>query len=436
MANIVVVGAQWGDEGKGKIVDFLCDHFDVVARYQGGHNAGHTVVVGKTKYVMHMVPSGILHRGKICLLGNGVVIDPKELLSEMEQLQGLGVDIQDNFFISKNAHLIMPYHKVMDMEDENRRGAKKIGTTGRGIGPTYADKAARLGIRFGDLYDPGLFRERLSFNLRQKKAVQPPDSKIHELDEGKIFQDYMGYNERLKGFLVDGGLSIHRFQKEGKRILFEGAQGTMLDVDLGTYPYVTSSSSTVGGACIGVGVGPTQIHGVIGVTKAYTTRVGEGPFPTELHDEVGNRLRERGSEYGASTGRPRRCGWFDAVVVRYSVRVNALTTLALMKLDVMDELDSIKICVGYNYQGEVLSEFPNETGKLEACQPIYEEWPGWKQSTVGITTFRKLPRLCQGYVGKISELVGADFSIISTGPARQETITLKTPSFRKWKIVQ
>jgi adenylosuccinate synthase len=384
---------------------------------------------------MHMVPSGILHRGKVCLLGNGVVIDPRELLSEMEQLRALGVGVRDNFFISKNAHLIMPYHKVMDVEDEKRRGASKIGTTGRGIGPTYADKAARLGIRFGDLCDPDFFRGKLAFNLGQKKAVQPPDSEIHGLDEGKIFQEYLGYYEQLKVFLVDGPLTLARFQEEGKRVLFEGAQGTMLDVDLGTYPYVTSSSSTVGGACIGAGIGPTQIHGAIGVTKAYTTRVGAGPFPTELHDELGNRIRERGSEYGASTGRPRRCGWFDAVVVRYSVRVNALATLALMKLDVLDELDSIKVCVGYRYQGNTLAEFPNETGKLDACEPIYEEWPGWEQSTVGIASLRKLPRRCQDYVARMSELVGAGFSIISTGPAREQTITLKTPSFRKWKIV-
>jgi len=435
MANIVVVGAQWGDEGKGKIVDFLCDHFDVVARYQGGHNAGHTVVVGKNKYVMHMVPSGILHRGKICLLGNGVVIDPKELLSEMEQLQGMGIEIQDNLFISKNAHLIMPYHKMMDIEGEARRGAHRIGTTGRGIGPCYADKAARVGIRFGELYDPGLFRERLALNLKEKKAQQPPDSQVQELDEGKIFGDYMGYYDQLKGFLVDGGLTIHRFLEEGKRILFEGAQGTLLDVDLGTYPYVTSSSSTVGGACIGVGIGPSQIDGVIGVTKAYTTRVGEGPFPTELKDEVGDLLRERGSEYGASTGRPRRCGWFDALVVRYSVRMNAFSTLALMKLDVLDTLDSIKICVGYRYRGEVLSEFPNETSKLFSCQAVYEEWPGWKLSTVGITSLRALPGACQDYVRRMSELAGADFSIISTGPDREQTIVKKTPSLRRWKML-
>ena len=435
MANIVVVGAQWGDEGKGKIVDFLCDHFDVVARYQGGHNAGHTVVIGGSKFVMHMVPSGILHRGKICLLGNGVVIDPKELLSEMEQLQGLGIAVEDNLFISKNAHLIMPYHQVMDIENEARRGVRKIGTTGRGIGPCYADKAARLGIRFGELYDPEFFREKLALNLQEKRVQQPPDSQIQQLDEGKIFQEYMGYYERLKGFLVDGGLIIHRFLEEGRRILLEGAQGTLLDVDLGTYPYVTSSSSTAGGACIGVGIGPTQIDGVLGVTKAYTTRVGEGPFPTELKDEVGDRLRERGSEYGASTGRPRRCGWFDALTVKYSVRMNALSTLALMKLDVLDDLDSIKICTGYRYGEGVLSEFPNETSKLYACQPIYEEWPGWKQSIAGITSFEGLPQACQNYVRRVSELVGADFSIISTGPDRGETILRKTPSLRNWKMV-
>jgi adenylosuccinate synthase len=435
MANIVVVGAQWGDEGKGKIVDFLCDHFDVVVRYQGGHNAGHTVVVGDQKYVLHMVPSGILHRGKICLLGNGVVIDPKELLYEMEQLRSLGVEIGENLLISKNAHLIMPYHKVMDVEGEARLGDKKIGTTGRGIGPAYADKAARLGIRFGELYDPDLFRERLALNLREKKAQEPADSGIHQLDEEKIFTDYMGYYQQLKDFLVDGGLMLHRFLKQGKKVLFEGAQGTLLDVDLGTYPYVTSSSSTVGGACIGGGIGPAAIDGVIGVTKAYTTRVGEGPFPTELKDEVGDLLRDRGSEYGASTGRPRRCGWFDAVAVRYSVRINCLSTLALMKLDVLDPLDSIKICVAYRYRGEVLSEFPNETSKLFHCEPIYEEWPGWKESTVGITSLRALPRPCQDYIRRISELSGADLSIISTGPDREQTILRKTPSLRRWKMV-
>ncbi|MDH7499950.1 MAG: adenylosuccinate synthase [candidate division NC10 bacterium] len=435
MANIVVVGAQWGDEGKGKIVDFLCDHFDVVTRYQGGHNAGHTVVLGNHKYVLHMVPSGILHRGKICLLGNGVVIDPKELLAEMEQLRALGVEIQGNLLISKNAHLIMPYHKVMDLEGEARRGAHRIGTTGRGIGPCYVDKAARVGIRFGELYDPDLFRERLALNLREKRAQHPADSQIHQLDEGEIFRDYLSYYEQLKGFLVDGGLTLYRLLREGKSVLFEGAQGTLLDVDLGTYPYVTSSSSAVGGACIGTGIGPTQIDGVIGVTKAYTTRVGEGPFPTELKDEVGELLRERGSEYGASTGRPRRCGWFDAVGVRYSVRMNALSTLALMKLDVLDALDSIRICVGYRYRGEVLSEFPNETSKLPACQPIYEEWPGWKQSTVGVTSFRALPRPCQNYVRRMSELVESEFSIISTGPVREQTIVRNTPSLRKWKVL-
>jgi adenylosuccinate synthase len=321
------------------------------------------------------------------------------------------------------------------LESEARRGAKKIGTTGRGIGPAYADKAARLGIRFGELYDPDLFRERLAFNLQEKKTQEPPDSKIHELDEEKIFADYLGYYGQLKGFLVDGGVTLHRLIGEGKRILFEGAQGTLLDVDLGTYPYVTSSSSTVGGACIGVGIGTAQVDGAIGVTKAYTTRVGEGPFPTELKDEIGSLLRDRGSEYGASTGRPRRCGWFDALAVRYSVRINSLPTLALMKLDVLDTLDSIKICIGYRYRGEVLSEFPNETSKLFACEPIYEEWPGWKQSTVGITSLRALPRACRDYVSRMSELAKADFSIVSTGPAREQTILRKTPSFRKWKMV-
>jgi adenylosuccinate synthase len=435
MANLIVVGVQWGDEGKGKIVDVLSERFDVVARYQGGNNAGHTVVVGDEKIVLHLVPSGILRKGKTCVLGNGVVIDLGELIQEMDQLERLQVRFEGHFYISRRAHLVLPYHKLLDVASE-QRAAKKIGTTGRGIGPAYVDKMARVGIRVGDLHNQTLFRERLCQNLADKRAQYPEGKALASLEPDRIFADHQRYYERILPFLIDSGLILDRLMGEGKSVLFEGAQGTLLDVDLGTYPYVTSSSSTAGGACTGTGVSPTRIDGVLGICKAYTTRVGEGPFPTELSDAIGEHLRARGQEFGATTGRPRRTGWFDAVGVRYAVRVNGLQALALMKLDVLDEVDPIRVCTGYRYRGELLTEFPNETDVLAACEPVYEELPGWKQSTVGAVDAGKLPPTCRKYLGRLEELTGIPITVISTGPKRDQTILCPHPLMERWGLAE
>lgn len=433
MANLIVVGAQWGDEGKGKVVDILSERFDVVARYQGGNNAGHTVVVGEDKVVLHLVPSGILRKGKICVLGNGVVIDLGELIHEMDQLERLHVRFEDHFFISRRAHLVLPYHKVLDVANE-QRAAKKIGTTGRGIGPAYVDKMARVGIRIGDLHEPRLFRERLQHNLLEKRAQFPDNPALAGLDPETIYIDHMKYYERIRRFLVDAAQVLDQLIRKGKRVLFEGAQGTLLDVDLGTYPYVTSSSATAGGACTGTGVSPKRIDGILGICKAYTTRVGEGPFPTELGDATGEQLRARGQEFGATTGRPRRTGWFDAVAVRYAARVNGLDALALMKLDVLDELDPIQVCTGYRYRGELLTEFPNETDILAECQPAYEPLPGWLQTTVGTLEEAKLPPTCRAYIRHLETLVGVPITLVSTGPRRDEIIVRPDAQWRAWGL--
>ncbi len=433
MANVIVVGAQWGDEGKGKVVDILSERFDVVARYQGGNNAGHTVVVGEEKVILHLVPSGILRMGKICVLGNGVVIDLGELIHEMDQLERLHVRFEDHFFISRRAHLVLPYHKLLDVAHEQRT-RKKIGTTGRGIGPAYMDKMARVGIRVGDLHHPGLFKERLLHNLLEKRAQFPENQALAALEADQIFAEHLQHYARVQDFLVDSSQILDRLIREGKRVLFEGAQGTLLDVDLGTYPYVTSSSATAGGACTGTGVSPKRIDGILGICKAYTTRVGEGPFPTELADPTGEHIRARGQEFGATTGRPRRTGWFDAVGVRYAARVNGLDALALMKLDVLDELDPILVCTGYRYRGEVLSEFPNETDILAECQPVYEAVPGWRQSTVGALEEDQLPPACQAYIRHLEDLVGVPIMLISTGPRRDQTIVRGSPLWKSWGL--
>jgi adenylosuccinate synthase len=436
MANVIVVGTQWGDEGKGKVVDLLSEHFDAVARYQGGTNAGHTVVVGEEKIVLHLVPSGILRKGKICILGNGVVIDLPALLQEIDQLVRLQVRIDDNLFISKNAHLVLPFHKLLDAELERLRGGRRIGTTRRGIGPAYVDKMARIGIRIGDLADPALFRERLRSNLEEKQAQFPHHQELRELDPDKVAVEQLEQFERARGFLVDSSLVINDLVRTGKSILFEGAQGTLLDIDLGTYPFVTSSSATAGGACTGTGVSPLAIQGILGVTKAYSTRVGEGPFPTELTDAIGEALRERGQEFGATTGRPRRCGWFDAVAVRYSARVNGLSALALMKLDVLDACESIRICTGYRRKGNVYLDFPNETGLLKECEPIYEEVSGWNESIAGTTSYDRLPARCRAYVDRLEALTGVEVGLISTGPRRDQTILRATPAMRRWGLAR
>ncbi len=434
MANVIVVGTQWGDEGKGKVVDLLSESFDAVARYQGGTNAGHTVVVGEEKIILHLVPSGILRKGKTCILGNGVVIDLPALIQEMDQLLKLNIRFEEHFFISKNAHLVMPYHKILDQEQDRKRSFR-LGTTGRGIGPAYVDKMARIGIRIGDLSDPTLFKEKLLMNLHEKRSQYPNDAALASLDAETIYQEHLRCFERIQGFLVDSSLVVDQLIRDRKSLLFEGAQGTLLDIDLGTYPYVTSSSATAGGACTGTGVSPTRIDGILGVAKAYTTRVGEGPFPTELKDRMGEYLRARGQEFGATTGRPRRCGWFDAVAVRYAVRVNGLSTLALMKLDVLDECETISVCTGYRCRGEILTEFPNETHLLKECEPIYEEFPGWKESTQGLLDEEKLPRRCRDYVEALESLLGVDISLISTGPRRDQTILRKTASFKEWGLI-
>jgi adenylosuccinate synthase len=433
MANIVVVGAQWGDEGKGKIVDVLSERFDVVARYQGGNNAGHTVVVGDEKIVLHLIPSGVLRKGKTCVLGNGVVIDLSELIQEMDQLGRLHVKFEDHFFISRRAHLVLPYHKLLDLVHE-QRATKKIGTTGRGIGPAYVDKMARVGIRIGDLNQPGLFKERLAQNLADKRAQYPESRALTSLDPDQMLDDHLRFYERIKGFLADASLVLDRLIRDGKAVLFEGAQGTLLDVDLGTYPYVTSSSATAGGACTGTGVSPRRIDGILGICKAYTTRVGEGPFPTELGNEIGELIRQRGLEFGATTGRPRRTGWFDAVAVRYAIRVNGLDTIALMKMDVLDGMDSIQVCTGYRYGGELITEFPDEIDILAGCQPVYETLPGWKEPTAGIVEEAKLPANCQAYIRHLESLVGIPFTLISTGPRRDETIIRHNAVWKSWGL--
>jgi adenylosuccinate synthase len=350
-----------------------------------------------------------------------VVIDLGELIQEMDQLARLSVRFEDHFFISRRAHLVLPYHKLLDVAHE-QRATKKIGTTGRGIGPAYVDKMARVGIRVGDLHHPGFFKERLTHNLAEKRAQDPENRALAGIEVDRIFEQHVAYYARIREFLVDASEILNGFIRDGKAVLFEGAQGTLLDVDLGTYPYVTSSSATAGGACTGTGVSPKQIHGILGVCKAYTTRVGEGPFPSELSDEIGEHIRQRGAEYGATTGRPRRTGWFDVVGVRYAARVNGLDALALTKLDVLDELDPIQVCTGYRYRGDVLRELPGEADVLAECQPVYEAWPGWKQRTAGIVEEAKLPGPCHDYLRRLEELVAVPLALISTGPRRDETI--------------
>ncbi|MFB3144827.1 MAG: adenylosuccinate synthase [Candidatus Methylomirabilales bacterium] len=434
MANVIVVGSQWGDEGKGKIVDTISESFDAVARYQGGNNAGHTVVVGNEKVILHLVPSGILRKGKTCILGNGVVVDLPGLTHELNQLGRLAVKAEGHLYVGKNAHLVLPYHKILDIEREQNT-ARRIGTTGRGIGPAYADKVARVGIRIGDLLDPGFFRERLRTNVIEKQAHAPKESALHTLDADAIFDEQMAHFREVQAFLVDASAILNRMIDAGKKILFEGAQGTLLDVDLGTYPYVTSSSATAGGACIGTGVAPTRIDGVLGVIKAYTTRVGDGPFPTELGDSTGEELRRRGEEYGATTGRPRRCGWLDAISLAYAIRVNGFSTLALTKLDVLDPFPVLQICRAYRYRDQTLEEFPNETNILKECQPLYEEIEGWQESTVGRTSVAELPKKCRAFLDRLQAILGVDISIISTGPERDQTILLPTRTLKQWGLV-
>jgi adenylosuccinate synthase len=427
MGNLVIIGAQWGDEGKGKIVDILARDANIVVRYQGGSNAGHTVINERGTYIFHLIPSGILYRGTTCVIGNGVVVDPGALIEEMDRLQPMGISFGKNFAVSQRAHLILPYHKAIDRASEQSKGSRKIGTTGRGIGPSYADKMARIGIRMGDLLNPALFRKKLEENLVEMNWFLERLYKVETFQVDKVFDQYMGYAERLKSYIVDTTTLLNRAINKDKTVLFEGAQGTHLDVDFGTYPYVTSSSSAAGGACTGTGVGPTMIDAVMGIAKAYTTRVGSGPFPTELTDAVGQGLQERGREFGSTTGRARRCGWYDAVVVRHAAQVNGLTSLAVTKLDVLDGCKDLKICVGYRHGGILYKEMPSDLDALMQCEPVYQRMKGWTASTTGATAYKQLPAEAKRYLARIEELADCRIDMISTGSKRTETIILRNP---------
>ena len=421
-----MIGAQWGDEGKGKITDLLSRSADVVVRSQGGVNAGHTVVVAEQTFKLHLIPSGILYPNTECIIGSGTVIDPQVLIEEIEQLKALGVTV-DNLHISQTAHITMPYHRKIDRASEESRGEYKIGTTGRGIGPTYADKSERTGIRVLDLMNSDHLRKQLGWTINYKNVILEKLYNLPPLDSEKVIEEYLKYAEYLKPFVVDSSLKIYEAVKEKKNILFEGAQGTLLDLDHGTYPYVTSSNPIAGGACVGAGVGPTTIDRVIGVAKAYTTRVGEGPFPTELNDEVGQLLGDLGAEFGTTTGRRRRCGWFDAVIGRYAVRINGLDCLAVTKLDVLDKLEEIKVCVAYEIDGEICNHFPTNASQFANCKPVYKTLPGWRSDTTGCRSLSDLPKKALTYLKYLAELMKVPIAIVSVGPGRDQTIIVEDP---------
>ena len=423
MPSTVLIGAQWGDEGKGKIIDVLSQDVDVVVRYQGGNNAGHTVEIGDEKYVLHLIPSGILHDGKACIMGNGLVIDPVALVSEIDDLEKRGTSPDGRLFISDRAHVVCPYHRELDAcrEGQSAEG-EKIGTTRRGIGPTYADKAARVGLRMVDLVDPEFGAKLLGKIEAENLVIDAMGGKV--LDAEKVAAEYVTAAERLAPFVADTLTMLDKAYRDGKSILFEGAQGTMLDIDFGTYPFVTSSNSTAGGACTGTGMAPHRIDKVIGVLKAYTTRVGEGPFPTELTDETGELLRSAGSEFGATTGRPRRCGWFDAIIARHSAMINGVDYWCLTKLDVLDDMPVLKLCVAYECDGKRYDVFPASIDTVQNCTPIYEEMPGWQSSTCDVTEFDDLPDAAKAYVKRICELTGVELGILSVGPKRSSTLRI------------
>lgn len=415
--NIVVVGTQWGDEGKGRVIDLLARKVDAIVRYQGGSNAGHTVVVDGEKFVFHLVPSGVLHSGKKGIIANGVVIEPGQLIKEMEELKRRGVSM-DNIYVSASAHVVMPYHKDLEKEEESIRGKGKIGTTGRGIGPAYADKIARRGVRMGDLLEKETLERKLSINLKMYKHFLGS-----RYPKGKLLEKLLGYGKKLEKHITNTSLLIYNLTREGKDILFEGAQGTLLDIDHGTYPYVTSSNCSAGGVCSGSGIAPGSISKVIGVAKAYTTRVGGGPFPTELKGKIGHLLQEQGNEYGATTGRPRRCGWFDGVTLRYAARINGLNELILTKLDVLDRLEKVKICVAYKFKDKIIRDFPNQFVLWEECEPVYQEVDGWKEDTSKVTSYKNLPRAARDYVKKIEQIGEVPIHLLSVGPQREEILT-------------
>jgi adenylosuccinate synthase len=428
MSNVAIIGAQWGDEGKGKIVDLFTRDADIVVRFQGGNNAGHTLVVDGKRTVLHLIPSGALHPKKLCVIGNGVVVDPAILIEEIDALKERGHLLDDSLLrISEEAHLIMPYHKSIDQARERLRGKGKIGTTGRGIGPAYEDKVARVGIRFIDLLEEETFRDKLRYNIEEKNIYLTAILKEKTLDFKEIHETYCVYRDRLKSYVTNTGLLLDRQIRAGKKVLFEGAQGTLLDVDHGTYPFVTSSNTVTGGVCTGVGIGPQNIHQIIGISKAYTTRVGSGPFPTELDGPEGAKLKREGSEFGATTGRPRRCGWLDAVGVRHAVRVNGITGIALTKLDVLTGFKTIKICTAYRYGGETHEEFSASSKVMERAQPVLEEIDGWDTPLSDVRKFSDLPDNARKYVRRIEEILATEIMLVSVGPGREQTVMLRNP---------
>ena len=421
MAGLVVVGSQWGDEGKGKIIDFLAEKADMVVRYQGGNNAGHTVVVKGEEFRLHLIPSGILYPGVQCVIGNGVAADPAVLVGEIEGLKARGV-VVERLAISDRAAVIMPYHRRIDELEEERRGDYRIGTTKRGIGPAYMDKIARTGIRMADLLDPGVFSQKLERVMAEKNRLLTVYYQAEPFDYEAVREEYLGYAEKLRPFIADTSRMVYDALREGKKVLFEGAQGTLLDIDHGTYPYVTSSHPVAGGAPIGAGIGPSLIDSVLGVVKAYTTRVGEGPFPTELNDALGEKIRQRGWEYGTTTGRPRRCGWLDAVVLRYAARINGLHAMAVTKLDVLDGLEEIKICTAYRWRGREIVDLPSTLEMLAECEPVYESWPGWQESLGAVRKWEDLPPAARRYLERVEELTGVPIALVAVGREREQTI--------------
>lgn len=423
--NVVILGTQWGDEGKGKIVDLLTEQVAAVVRYQGGHNAGHTLVIDGEKTVLHLIPSGILRENVTCLIGNGVVLSPEALMKELTELEAKGVPVRERLRISPACPLILPYHVALDQAREKARGEAKIGTTGRGIGPAYEDKVSRRGLRVGDLFNAERFAVKLGEVLEYHNFALQHYYKVEPVDFQKTLDEAMAYAEWLRPLMTDVTARLHELRREGANIMFEGAQGSLLDIDHGTYPYVTSSNTTAGGTATGSGFGPLYLDYVLGITKAYTTRVGSGPFPTELFDEVGARLAERGHEFGSTTGRARRCGWFDAVILRRAMEINSISGLCLTKLDVLDGLDVLRICVGYRNEAGAVIDAPTDADSYLGLEPVYEEVPGWSESTLGVQSLEQLPANAQAYIRRIEELVGAPVDIISTGPDRNETIILR-----------
>lgn len=424
LPSVVVVGTQWGDEGKGKITDYLSETAEVIARYQGGDNAGHTIIFGGTKYKLHLIPSGIFYDTKKCVIGNGMVINPIALVKEIQYLHDLGISTK-NLVISNRAHVILPYHLKLDAIEEDNKGSNKIGTTRKGIGPAYMDKAARTGIRVSDLLDADDFKEKLSRNLQEKNRLFERVYEVEGFKLDDIYNEYIELAEQLRPYVTDTSVVLNDALDSGSRVLFEGAQGVMLDLDQGTYPFVTSSNPVAGGVCIGSGVGPTKIHHVVGVAKAYTSRVGDGPFPTELNDEIGDNIREVGKEYGTTTGRPRRIGWFDGVVVRHARRVSGITDLCVNSIDVLTGIDTLKICTAYEHNGKVIEEFPASLKHLSECKPIFEEMPGWTEDITGVRTLEELPVNARHYLERIAQVTGIPLSIFSVGPDRNQTNAIR-----------